>query len=55
MKLFSPFNILSNSLSDVWKMHDFNYHLPKEKGLREYWDEECIKHPTNSHCKIYED
>ncbi|MDC3168144.1 hypothetical protein OA867_01830 [Prochlorococcus sp. AH-716-D22] len=54
MKLKTPFTVLNNSLSDVWKMHDFNYQLPKET-FSEYWDEECILHPTNSHCKIYDD
>lgn len=54
MKLQTTFRILRNSLSDVWKMHDFSYQLPKEV-LKEYWEEECIKHPTNSHCKVYID
>ena len=54
MKLKTPFTILNNSLNEVWWMHDFNYQLPKET-LNEYWDEECILHPTNSHCKIFDD
>ena len=54
MKLTTPFKILNNSLSDLWKMHDFNYQLPKDT-FSEYWDEECILHPTNSHCKIFDD
>ena len=53
MKLTTPFTILNNSLHDVWKMHDFNYQLPKDL-TKEYWDEECILHPTNSHCKIFD-
>ena len=54
MKLTTPFTILNNSLNDVWRMHDFNYQLPKDT-FNEYWDEECILHPTNSHCKIFDD
>ena len=53
MKLNSPFRVLNASFNDLWRMHDFNYQLPID-NLNEYWDEECIKHPTNSHCKIYE-
>ena len=53
MRLNNPFKFISHSLSDVWTMHDFNYQLPQDK-FSGYWDEECIKHPTNSHCKIYE-
>ena len=53
MKLTTPLTILNNSLNDVWRMHDFNYQLPKDT-FNEYWDEECILHPTNSHCKIYD-
>ena len=53
MKLSSPFKFLNASLADVWKMHDFNYQLPKDNCL-EYWDEECLLHPTNSHCKIFD-
>ena len=54
MKLSSPFKILNPIFNDVWKMHDFNYQLPKDNFV-EYWDEECMLHPTNSHCKIYID
>ena len=35
-------------------MHDFNFQLPKET-FNEYWDEECILHPTNSHYKNFDD
>ena len=24
-----------------------------KKELKKYWDQECIAHPTNNHCKIY--
>ena len=52
MKFTTPFTALRNATSDIWKMHDFNYQLPK-KYLKEYWDKECFLHPTNNHCKIY--
>ena len=52
MKLTTPFTALRNATSDMWRMHDFNYQLPK-KELKKYWDQECIAHPTNNHCKIY--
>ena len=53
MKLKTPFLFLSNPLNDAWKMHEFNYQLPKD-DKQGYWDEECIQHPTNSHCKLYD-
>ena len=49
MKLTSLFAALKNTTSDMGRMHDFNYQLPKT----EYWIQECMEHPTNSHCKIY--
>ena len=52
MKLTTPFTALRNATSDMWRMHDFNYQLPK-KEFKKYWDKECIANPTNSHCKIY--
>ena len=52
MKLTSPFIALRNATSDMWRMHDFNYQSPP-KEEREYWDQECMAHPTNNHCKIY--
>ena len=52
MKLTTPFTALRNATSDMWRMHDFNYKLPKE-AKQDYWDKECINHPTSSHCKFY--
>ena len=52
MKLTTPFNALINATSDIWRMHDFNYKLPKEVK-QDYWEKECIDHPTSSHCKVY--
>ena len=52
MKLTPLFNALINATSDIWRMHDFNYKLPKE-AKQDYWDKECIDHPASSHCKVY--
>ena len=52
MKFTTPFTALRNATSDMWRMHDFNYQFP-QKGEQEYWDQECVVHPTNNHCKIY--
>ena len=49
MKLTTPFSVIKNAMSDIQRMHDFNYNLPKEN----YWEQECRKHPTNSHCLVY--
>ena len=52
MKLTTPFTSLKNATSDLWRMHDFNYQLPKD--LRQnYWEKECIDLPTSSHCEVY--
>ncbi len=48
MRLTTLLNALRNATSDFWRMHDFNYQLPKD-----YWEKECIDHPTSSHCKVY--
>jgi len=52
MRLTTPFTALRNAISDIWKMHDFNYQLPKDPR-QDYWEKECIDHPTSSHCKVY--
>ena len=52
MKLTTPFTALRNATSDIWRMHDFNYQLPK-KEEKNYWNDECRAHPSNSQCKIY--
>ena len=31
MKLNTPFKSLKNAISDIWRMNDFNYKLPKEE------------------------
>ena len=52
MKLTTPFIALKNATSDILRMHDFNYELPKDMR-QDYWEKECIDHPTNAHCKVY--
>ena len=52
MKLTNPFIELRNKTSNIWRMHDFNCKLPKEVK-QDYWDEECIEHPTSAHYKVY--
>ena len=52
MKLANSFIALRNATSDIWKMHDFNYELPKDMKY-DYWEKECTDHPTSSHCKLY--
>ena len=54
MRLKNPFTFMKNALSDVRTMHDFTYTVPKETR-DEFWDKECINHPTASTCKVYED
>ena len=36
MKLTTPFSVIKNAMSDIRRMHDFNYNLPKEN----YWEQE---------------
>ena len=52
MKLTTMFNIFRNIISDMWRMHDLKYKLPKE-AKQDYWNKECIDHPTSAHCKVY--
>ena len=51
MKLTTPFNALKNATSDIWRMHDFNYKLPKE-AKQDYGGKEYIEYPTSTHCKV---
>ncbi len=53
MKLRTPFNMIRDALSDIRTMHDFSYTVPHETR-EEFWDKECINHPTASTCKVYE-
>tara|TARA_Y100001933_G_C18658977_1_gene421923 strand:- start:396 stop:554 length:159 start_codon:yes stop_codon:yes gene_type:complete len=52
MKLTAPFKALKNATSDIWRMHDFNYELPKDIK-KNYWEKECFDNPSSSHCKVY--
>ena len=52
MKLATPLNALKNVTSDIWRLHDLNYKLPKE-AKQDYWDKEFIDHPTSANCKVY--
>ena len=52
MRITTPFTALKNATLDIWRMHDFNYQLPKDHR-QDYWEKECIDHPTSSHCKVY--
>ncbi len=52
MTLATLFHALKNATSDIWWIHDFKYKLPK-KAKQNYWDKECIDHPTSAHCKVY--
>ena len=51
MKLATPFNALKNATSDIWRMHDFNYKLPKE-AKQDYWERECIDNPMSVYYKF---
>ena len=53
MKLRTPFSVIKNALSDIRTMHDFSYKVPTETR-DEFWEQECIKHPTTSTFKVYE-
>ena len=52
MQLTTPFIALRNATSYILRMHDFNYELPRHIR-QDYWEKECIDHPTNAHCKVY--
>ena len=54
MKLRNPFSVIKSAFSDIEKMHDFSYTVPTETR-DEFWNKECIKYPTSSTCKVYED
>ena len=37
MKLTTLFTALRNATSDIWRMHDFDYQLPKDLR-KNYWE-----------------
>ena len=48
MILNTLYAALKNATSDIWRMHDFNYELPKDlrKG---YWEKEYLDRPSSAH------
>ena len=52
MRLNTLLTALKNATSDIWGMHDFDYQLPQELS-NDYWEIECLEHPTSTHCKVY--
>ena len=52
MRLTKLFNAVKNATLDISRMHDFDYQLPKDLK-KDFWEKECLDHPTSSHCKAY--
>ena len=50
MRLTTLLNALRNATLDMWRVHDFNYKLPKE-AKQDFWEKECIDHQTSDHYK----
>ena len=70
MKLTTPFTILKGALKNKNSKNVScsidDLEVPIEECVVEleanneeqnlaFWDEECDGHPTNSHCKVYDD
>ncbi len=70
MKLTTTFAILRDALKNkpldniVCTIDDvevpikecgLEFELNKQEPNLDFWDEECKEHPTNSHCKVYDD
>ena len=70
MKLTTPFTILrkvlqkKNPESVSCSIDDLEVPIQectveleanKQEPNLDFWDEECEEHPTNSHCKVYDD
>ena len=69
MKIKSPLAFLNNATSIKTPMNVICFIDDREVSLKEcgveiealeistsnYWDKECARHPTSSHCKIYSD
>ncbi len=69
MKLISPFAILRDVLNEKGPDHITCFIDDTEVAMKEcgvlidenmedpklgFWDEECDKHPTSSHCKVFD-
>ena len=52
MKLAALYAAFRKVTWEILRINDFNYQLPKDIN-QDYWAEECIDHPTISHCKVY--
>ena len=70
MKFVSPFTILRDALQDKAPDSTTCFIDETEVALKEcgvpieekteepkldFWDEECEEHPTNSHCKVFDE
>ncbi len=66
MKLTSPLTILRDALMDKAPYSVTCFIDETEVALKEcggqteepkldFWDEECEEHPTNSHCKVFDE
>ena len=53
MILTTTFNAFRNATSDISKMNDFNYKLPRDLK-QDYWGKECLDHPSSFNCKVYQ-
>ena len=45
MRLTTSFTALRNAISDIWRMHDFNYQLPNDQR-RDYWEKRVHRPPN---------
>ena len=47
------------ALNDTFTIQEINldkkelFYEVKAKELETYWNKECVKHPSNNHCKIF--
>lgn len=53
MKKILPLNVLGGIFSNTLITSDFDQKSIKERK-KDYFDQDCISHPTGSHCKIYD-
>jgi len=53
MKLATPFKILPRFLN-VFSFQEMNVKKTTDNYMKkDYWDKECLEHPTNHSCLIY--
>ena len=63
MKLTTPFTALRNATSDMWRMHDFNYQIPKKdvrnldylkklQTIEKTLKQSCINYPSAEDCLV---